>query len=141
MGPDGRPISPSRIMRLIWLRENLGNRWVRYTSTRCPSPMVRTTIERMVSLGGLMLIGSSCNRRETRYAVLMARAAIRPALVLALSWLLVSVVMTALLAPQLGIRGLAWLAIQDALCLFGCGWEIRRAWRVQQGIRDKSAAP
>lgn len=69
----------------------------------------------------------------------MVRAAIRPALVLALAWLLVSVVMTALMAPQLGVRGLAWLALQDALCLFGCGWEIRRAWRLQQDIRDKSA--
>ena len=69
----------------------------------------------------------------------MVRAAIRPALVLALAWLLVSVVMTVLMAPQLGIRGLAWLALQDALCLFGCGWEIRRAWRLQQEIRDKSA--
>lgn len=69
----------------------------------------------------------------------MARAAIRPALVLALVWLLVSMVMTVLMVPQLGARGLAWLALQDGLCVFGCGWEIRRAWRLQQDIRDKSA--
>ena len=68
----------------------------------------------------------------------MVRAAIRPALVLALVWLLVSMVMTALMAPQLGIRGLGWLALQDALCLFGCGWEIRRAWRMEQEPKDRS---
>ncbi len=98
-------------------------------------------MERMVSLGGVMIIGSPCNRHETRYAVAMARAAIRPALVLALVWLLVSMVMTVLLAPQLGVRGLAWLALQDALCVFGCGWEIRRAWWLQQHIRDTSVEP
>ena len=95
---------------------------------------------RIVSLGGVMLIGSPVTA-ETRYAVAMARAAIRPALVLALVWLLVSMVMTVLLAPQLGVRGLAWLALQDALCVFGCGWEIRRAWRLQQHIRDTSVEP
>jgi hypothetical protein len=93
----------------------------------------------MVSLGGLLVISDPCNRRETRYAVVMSSAAIRPALVLALVWLLVSMVMTVLMVPQLGVRGLAWLAVQDALCLVGCGWEIRRAWRLQQAIRDRSA--
>ena len=65
----------------------------------------------------------------------MKRSPIRPALVLAISWLLVSVVVTFLLAPSLGARGLLWLGLQDAACLFGCGWEIRRAWRLQHSLR------
>ena len=68
----------------------------------------------------------------------MARPTLRPALVLAIAWLLVSVVLTLLLASQLGARGLFWLGLQDALCLFGCGWEIRRAHRLQAEIRGKS---
>ncbi len=62
----------------------------------------------------------------------MTRTRIRPALVFAIAWLLVSMVVTLLLAPKLGARGLLWLGIQDAACLFGCGWELRRAWRLQQ---------
>lgn len=77
---------------------------------------------------------------EPRYAALMSRPTLRPALILALVWLLVSVVMTMILAPQLGLRGLAWLAAQDGLCLFGCSWEIRRAWRLQQDLKGTSAS-
>jgi hypothetical protein len=68
----------------------------------------------------------------------MKRSPIRPALMLALTWLLVSVVLTMLMAPTLGARGLLWLAFHDAACLFGCGWEIRRAWKLQSALRDTS---
>ena len=64
----------------------------------------------------------------------MARARIRPALVFAIAWLLVSMVVTLLLAPKLGARGLLWLGFQDAVCLLGCGWELRRAWRLQNQV-------
>ena len=66
----------------------------------------------------------------------MKSRSLRPALVVALAWLLASVVLSVLLAPMLGARGLLWLGLQDALCLFGCGWEIRRAWRLQHSVRD-----
>ena len=66
----------------------------------------------------------------------MKTATIRPALVFAIAWLLISVVVTLLLFPTLGARGLLWLGIQDAACLFGCSWEIRRAWRLQQAAHS-----
>jgi len=62
----------------------------------------------------------------------MNKPHIRPALIVAIAWLLVSVVVTVLLFPSLGARGLMWLGFQNAACLLGCGWEIRRAWRLQQ---------
>jgi len=55
---------------------------------------------------------------------------IRPTFIIVLAWLLVSVMMTALLAPQLGGRGLLWLGLQDVICLFGCGWELARLRRL-----------
>lgn len=67
----------------------------------------------------------------------MMRARFRPALVFAIAWLLVSMVVTILVAPLLGARGLLWLGLQDAACLFGCGWEIRRAWRLQNQLRGR----
>ena len=70
----------------------------------------------------------------------MKPSTIRPALVFAIAWLLVSVVGTLLLFPTLGARGLLWLGIQDAACLFGCSWEIRRAWRLQQATRKATAS-
>jgi hypothetical protein len=70
----------------------------------------------------------------------MKKRVVRPALVLAMTWLLVSMVMSILLVPLLGARGLAWLALADLACVFGCGWEIRRAWRIQLAIRDMSDA-
>jgi len=69
----------------------------------------------------------------------MKRTRIRPALVFAIAWLLVSMVITFLLVPTLGARGLVWLALHDAACLFGCGWEIRRAWRLQKPFTDRFA--
>ena len=68
----------------------------------------------------------------------MKRSPIRPALVFAIAWLLISVVVTLVLVPKLGARGLLWLSFQNGVCLFGCGWEIRRAWRIQQKLRDTS---
>ena len=69
----------------------------------------------------------------------MTRQTPRPALVLAFAWLLASVVLTLLLAPSLGARGLMWLGLHNGLCVFGCGWEIRRAWRLQQSVRGRRA--
>ena len=69
----------------------------------------------------------------------MKKRVLRPALVLAMTWLLVSMIMTILLMPTLGARGLFWLCLQDLACLIGCGWEIRRAWQVQAALRDMSA--
>lgn len=66
----------------------------------------------------------------------MKASTIRPALILAMAWLLISMVVTLMLFPTLGARGLLWLGIQDAACLFGCSWEIRRAWRLQQAGRS-----
>ena len=54
------------------------------------------------------------------------RRRVRPTVVLAVTWLLTSVVLTIILAPQLGVRGLSWLVLQDLVCLFGCGWELQR---------------
>lgn len=61
---------------------------------------------------------------------------VRPALVVAFSWLLASVMLSLLLAPSLGARGLMWLGLHNGLCLIGCGWEIRRAWRIQKTDSD-----
>ena len=69
----------------------------------------------------------------------MKRQTPRPALVLAFSWLLASVVLTLLLAPSLGARGLMWRGLHNALCVFGCSWEVRRAGRLQQRVRGRLA--
>ena len=69
----------------------------------------------------------------------MNRRTVRPALVLAFAWLLASVVLTMLLAPGLGARGLLWLGFYNLLCLIGSGWEIRRAWRVQRKLTGTPA--
>ena len=64
----------------------------------------------------------------------MNRPPLRPARVLAFTWLLATVVLSILLAPSLGARGLMWLGFHNALCVIGCGWEIRRAWLIQQPV-------
>jgi hypothetical protein len=51
--------------------------------------------------------------------------------VLAVGWLMASVVLTVLLAPRLGARGLLWLGLQDLICLVGCGMELNRGRRPQ----------
>jgi hypothetical protein len=62
----------------------------------------------------------------------MARKPVRPTFVLAVSWLLASAVLTFTLVPHLGVRGLAWLCLQDLLCVIGCGWEFHRLRAVSQ---------
>ena len=49
-------------------------------------------------------------------------------LVVALSWLLCAIAATVLLAPTLGLRGIAWMALHHVLCVVGCTHELRRAW-------------
>ncbi len=56
----------------------------------------------------------------------MGHRRVRPTIVLAVAWLLASVVLTITLAPLLGVRGLVWLVLQDLVCLVGCGWELHR---------------
>ncbi len=51
----------------------------------------------------------------------------RPTFVLSVAWLVASAVLTVLLAPRLGGRGLLWLGLQDIICVVGCGLELRRA--------------
>lgn len=52
----------------------------------------------------------------------LARPARRidPGLVVAISWLAAAAGATALLGPQLGLRGWAWLGAHHLLCLVGC---------------------
>ena len=52
----------------------------------------------------------------------MTRPPLRPALVLAFTWLLAAVVLSMLLAPSLGARGLMWLGFHNVLCVIGCAW-------------------
>ena len=61
------------------------------------------------------------------------RRSVRPTLVLALTWMLASVLLTALLAPRLGARGLMWLGVQDLLCLVGCGFELAKVRWPKEG--------
>gem|GEM_PF-4868864 len=60
---------------------------------------------------------------------------VRPTFVLAVAWLLASAVLTLLLAPRLGGRGLIWLGVQDLICLIGCGLELNK------GRKRQSAQP
>jgi hypothetical protein len=48
---------------------------------------------------------------------------------LAIAWLLSALVLTVLLPPKLGLRGLFWLWIHNGLCLLGAGHELWRAKR------------
>ena len=58
--------------------------------------------------------------------------------VLAVTWVLVAVGGTVLFAPQLGIRGLGWLAAHHLLCVVGVSHEFTR-YRKRQ--RARSALP
>ena len=55
--------------------------------------------------------------------------------IIAVSWLIVAVVMTILVGPSLGARGLLWMAIHHLLCLIGCGHELAKS------RRKKNVAP
>ncbi len=60
-----------------------------------------------------------------------SRSRVRPTFVLAVAWLMASAVLTLLLAPRLGARGLMWLGMADLVCLVGCGLELNRGRRAQ----------
>ncbi len=62
-----------------------------------------------------------------------SRLRVRPAFVAAVAWLLASAVLTLLLVPRLGGRGLMWLGLQDLICVVGCGFELRKSRRFQSG--------
>jgi len=61
----------------------------------------------------------------------MARPPVRPTFVLAVAWLMASLLLTVLLVPRLGGRGLLWLGLQDLICLVGCGVELHRGRKAQ----------
>ena len=46
--------------------------------------------------------------------------------IIALTWLIVAIGLTALLGPELGWRGWLWLGLHDLLCVIGAGHEL---WR------------
>lgn len=49
-------------------------------------------------------------------------------LVVALTWAMVALIGTLLLAPQLGLRGWLWLGLHHLVCLVGVTHELVRAW-------------
>jgi hypothetical protein len=59
--------------------------------------------------------------------------------ILAVTWVLVAIGLTVVFAPQLGIRGLGWLAAHHLLCLVGVAHEYTR-YRTRQALRASSAA-
>ena len=59
---------------------------------------------------------------------------------LAFGWLLFALIATVWWGPQLGLRGLAWMAIHHVLCLVGCSHELRRGWRRHLARRGKRSS-
>ena len=59
--------------------------------------------------------------------------------ILAVTWVMVAVGLTVVFAPQLGIRGLGWLAAHHLLCLVGVSHEYTR-YRTRQALRMASLA-
>lgn len=66
-------------------------------------------------------------------------------LVVSMAWLLCALGVTALIAPDLGLRGLFWMVLHHIVCLVGSVHEIRRAWlrrqraEAEQALRDNPA--
>jgi len=48
----------------------------------------------------------------------------------AVAWLLSAAVLTVLLSPKLGLRGLFWIWAHNSICLIGAGHEL---WRSRKG--------
>jgi hypothetical protein len=71
-----------------------------------------------------------------RLTIMSRISRVRPSFVLAVAWLLASAVLTMLLAPRLGARGLLWLGLQDLICLIGCGIELHRG-RPNQSVQPR----
>ncbi|MED5370733.1 MAG: hypothetical protein VX899_06955 [Myxococcota bacterium] len=67
----------------------------------------------------------------------MAARRLDGGVIVALVWAIVAVAMTALIGPQLGLRGWLWLGLHHALCLAGVTHELRRGY---QRHRDRLAA-
>lgn len=70
----------------------------------------------------------------------MARRELDLGTVVALSWAFIAVGMTALIGPQLGLRGWAWLGIHDALCVLGVTHELWRGWKRHKARQAAAAA-
>ena len=58
--------------------------------------------------------------------------------ILAVTWVIVALGLTVVFAPQLGIRGLSWLAAHHLLCIVGVSHEYTR-YRKRQALRASSA--
>ncbi len=52
--------------------------------------------------------------------------------IIALTWVMVAIALTALYGPTLGLRGWIWLGVHHALCAIGAAHELRRGWRRRQ---------
>ena len=57
----------------------------------------------------------------------MARPRIDVGFVIAVAWIVFAVVLTVVLGPRLGMRGLLWLGLHHLLCAAGAGHELWRA--------------
>ena len=51
--------------------------------------------------------------------------------IIAVAWLLSAVVMTFLIYPDLGGRGVLWLFIHHVFCVVGCSHELKRHFNTQ----------
>ena len=69
------------------------------------------------------------------------RPRLRIRTVVALTWIVVAVGMTLLLAPQLGLRGWMWLGVHHWLCLYGAGWELLEDRRLARGAKTYEPTP
>jgi len=68
----------------------------------------------------------------------MSRPSIDISATVAVAWVWVAVGLTVVFGPQLGLRGLAWLALHHVLCVAGVTHEWRR-YRRRQAERKPPA--
>ena len=61
--------------------------------------------------------------------------------IVAVSWLLIAIVMTILIGPSLGARGLLWMGIHHFLCLVGSIHELTKKRRKQRSLSLSRTAP
>ena len=70
----------------------------------------------------------------------MSRPRIDLSATVAVAWIWVAVGLTVVFAPQLGLRGLAWLGVHHLLCVVGVTHELRR-YRQRQQARAAKPPP
>ncbi len=54
--------------------------------------------------------------------------------VIAVAWLMSSIVLSWIIFDELGARGLLWMSIHHVFCIVGCGYEIIRHHKKNQSI-------